>query len=145
MKTGTYPCKGRALRRVSILSLTLFFYMLCTDALQAAESAMDTTISNYVAKMALSLLVLLLLGFLAIRFLPGKLRSSAQGKMKLLGAISLGRDALYAVQIGPDVIALLVSRSGSTVVGKWSSDEWDDAHCDGVPASDNVKTRGIPR
>ena len=119
--------KGRALRRFFTLPLTLFFSALAATPIFSADvEAFDTTLSTYVAKMALSLLLLLLLGFLAIKFLPGRFRIGAQGKLKMIGALPLGKDAVYVVQIGPEVIALFVSRMNSTVMGRWPLKEWHD-------------------
>ncbi len=92
----------------------------------ADVDAFDATLSTYIAKMVLSLLLLLLLGFLAIKYLPGRFRVGAQGKLKLIGTLSLGRDVVYVVQTGPEVIALFVSRTNSTVMGRWSLEEWGD-------------------
>lgn len=123
-----YPDKGRALGQLSFLPLTLFFYIVSSAPLLAADESFDTSISSYVAKMALSILLLMLLGFLAVRFLPGRIKGGAQGRLKLLGALSLGRDAVYLVQVGPDVVAMLVSRTGPLVLGRWSLDEWAEDH-----------------
>lgn len=106
--------------------MTLFFYIFVGKA-SAGELDIDTTISGYVAKMAISLVVLVLFGLLALKILPGKLRMGAQGRMKTMGVLPLGRDVLYLVQVGPDVVSIFVTRAGrSEVVGKWSGDEWSE-------------------
>lgn len=81
--------------------------------------------TSYAAKMAIAIIILLFLGYIAIKYLPSRLRVSADGRLKLLGAMSLGRDAIYVVRTGPSVVALLVSRNGSSVIGTWSAEEWD--------------------
>ena len=147
MKTKTYPfLKGRALRRFSTLPLTLFFCTLAAPPLFAEVGGFDTTLSNYIAKMVLSLLLLLLLGFLAIKFLPGRFRVGAQGKLKLVGTLALGRDAVYIVQTGPEIVALFVSRTSSTVMGRWTLEEWRDFEST-LPREDddNPNLRGSPR
>ena len=129
------------------MPLTLFFYVLTVKPMFAADvDAFDATLSTYIAKMALSLLLLLFLGFLAIKYLPGRLRVGAQGKVKLVGTLSLGRDAVYVVQTGPEVIALFVSRTNSTVMGRWSLEEWRDFESTLPQANEAfVDSRGNPR
>lgn len=107
--------------------------------LWAEPEAFDTTLSAYVAKMVLFLLLLGALGYLLVKFVPGKFRPGVQGKFAMIGAMQLGRDVLYVVRIGPDVVALLVGRTGSSVVGRWSASEWErsDEGGTGEPASDN--------
>jgi hypothetical protein len=46
--------------------------------------------------------------------------------LQVIAASSLGRDMVYIVRTGPQVAAILVSRSGSVVIGRWSAEEWDD-------------------
>jgi hypothetical protein len=109
-------------------------------------SGFDATLSGYVAKMALSLLLLLLLGFLAIKYLPGRFRVGAQGRLKLVGSLVLGRDAVYIVQTGPEIVALFVSRTNSTVMGRWTLDEWRDFELTLAPEGGADKTAGgVPR
>jgi hypothetical protein len=105
-------------------------------------SGFDATLSGYVAKMALTLLLLFLLGFLAIKYLPGRFRVGAQGKLKLVGALALGRDAVYIVQTGPEIIALFVSRTNSTVMGRWTLDEWRDFEAALPPEGGTAESAG---
>ena len=129
-----------------MLPLTLFFCASTAVPLFAEVDGFDTTLSTYVAKMALSLLLLLLLGFLAIKYLPGRFRVGAQGKLKLVGTLALGRDAVYVVQTGPEVIALFVSRTNSTVMGRWPLAEWQDFESTLSEENDtSVNSRGNPR
>ena len=52
-------------------------------------------------------------------------RMSARGRLRLVEAISLGRDAIYVVQVGPEIVALFVGRAGANVLGRWRRDEWE--------------------
>jgi hypothetical protein len=85
---------------------------------------MDGLFTGYIIKMLLALAALGAGGWALVRFLPG--RASSRGHIRILGAASVGRDMLYIVRAGPDVIAFLSSKGGSSVIGRWNAEEWDD-------------------
>lgn len=125
------------------LPLTLFF--LAAPA-AAEDGSFDSTMSTYIAKMAISLVILAVAGVLILKFLPGRLRSSADGRLKHIGTLPLGRDAVHVVQTGPEVIAVLVSRSGATVMGRWPLDEWHDRPLSpSGDESEDTDPRRVPR
>ena len=107
-------------------SLALVLCMLAPSLLWAATRDFDVSLTAYIVKMFLSLALLGAAGYAAVKFLPGKFRVGAQGRLKLMGALNLGRDVVYLLQVGPDVIALLTGKTGSIVLGRWSAEEWDD-------------------
>lgn len=113
----------------------------------AAESSFDSTMTSYMVKMLISLLVLIVLGMAAIKFLPGKLRVSAQGKLRLIGTLMLGRDAVHLVQAGPSVVALFVSRTGATVVERWTLEQWREYEAESTASKGDVTddVRSMPR
>ena len=113
---------GRCLLATSALVLCL----LAPSLALADARDFDATLTGYAVKMFLALFFLGAAGFAAVRFLPGKYRAGGKGRLKLLGALNLGRDVVYLVRIGPDVIALVSGKTGSSVVGRWSAEEWDD-------------------
>ena len=121
-----FPVKGRALGLLSAAVLTLSFCLLFYASSAAAADNSDVNLSGYITRMMLALLVLGGAGYAAVKYVPGRFRTSAQGKLKMIGALPLGRDAVYIVQTGPEVVALFIGRSGSFVVGRWSLDEWED-------------------
>lgn len=125
MSTKTPCIKGRALRRYIHLSLTLFFYTLHANVSFAGDGVLDTTISNYIAKMALSLILLIVAGLLIMKYVPGRFKAAANGRIKHIGTMPVGREAVHVIQAGPDVIAVLVAKTGSTVIGRWTLDEWE--------------------
>lgn len=118
--------RGRALGRLFRASLALVLCVLTPSLLWAATNDFDTTLSGYVARMLVALFLLGAAGWAAVKFLPGKFRSGAQGRLKLIGALNLGRDVIYLVRIGPDVVAIYTGKTGSTVLGRWSAEDWDD-------------------
>lgn len=114
------------MRRFYRSTLALFFLTLVTTSAYAEPDGFDTTLASYFSKMLISLLVLVVFGFFAVKHLPGKLKIGAQGRLKLVGSLALGRDVVYLVQVGPEVVAVFVSKASSTVIGRWSLEEWDD-------------------
>ena len=123
----------RALRLISVTALALFFY-ICGAALLLASSAdvlpqppgLGGTLSGYIEKMLLALALFAAIAFAAAKFLPKLFKTGNAGRLCVLGAMSLGRDAVYILQIGPDVVALFVGKSGPALLGRWSMDEWED-------------------
>ncbi|MCL2683774.1 MAG: hypothetical protein FWE55_00875 [Synergistaceae bacterium] len=106
-------------------ALTLFFLASPAGA-ETATPELDTTIAGYVTRMILALVILGLLGYAAVRFLPGRLTAGARGHIKVVGMLNVGRDMIYIVRTGPEVVAFVSGRTGATVLGRWSLEEWDD-------------------
>ncbi|MDR3254608.1 MAG: hypothetical protein LBT31_03450 [Synergistaceae bacterium] len=124
--------KERALRRLSVATLALFFCMPGTAALGAASgdivplTSYNAALAGYVLRMILALALLGGAGWAAAKFLPRRFRGASKSPLRLLAALGVGRDVVYILQAGPDVIALFVGKTGSTLLGKWSVDEWED-------------------
>ena len=104
------------------MALTLFF--LASPARAASE--FDAAFSGYVTRMLLALAVLGLAGYAAVRFLPGRFSAGARGNIKILGMLNVGRDMVFIVRTGPEVVSFVSGRAGVTVLGRWSLEEWDD-------------------
>ena len=113
-------------------ALTLFFLifgvwsLLPPVVVSAAEESYDVTLSGYVSRMVLALLLFAVAGYLAVKYLPGRFRLGAAGKIRLVGAMNVGRDMIYIVQTGPQVVALFVGKASSSVIGRWTAEEWAD-------------------
>ena len=90
------------------------------------EAGYSAGLFRYVSTMLLALLVLGLLWYAAARFLPGRLGARARGHIKVLGMLNVGREMVYIVRTGPEVSAFVSGKMGSTVLGRWSLEEWDD-------------------
>ena len=105
--------------------MTLFF-LTYTEAARAAPAGFDDAFSGYVTRMLLALLIMGAVGYLAVKYLPGRLGSVSRGHIRVISALSLGRDMMYIVKTGPDVIAFWAGRNGSAVLGRWSLEEWEN-------------------
>ena len=120
------PVKGRALGLLSSAVLTLSFCLFIVVSCAAASDSSEVDLYGYITRMILALLLLSAAGYAAVKYIPGRFRTAAQGKLRMIGALQLGRDAVYIIQTGPEVVALFAGRSGSFVVGRWSMEEWED-------------------
>jgi hypothetical protein len=114
----------QALRHPAAGVLTLFFS--AADAAFAASADYDAALSGYVARMVLALLLLGGIAFAVTKYLPGRFGMSGKSHLKVICALSVGRDMLYIVQAGPRVVAFLSGKSGATVLERWSLEEWED-------------------
>jgi hypothetical protein len=122
-----------ALRLISGAALALIFFMLGSSLLYAASedvvpsmSSYNDTLTGYMTRMILAVVLLGAVGYATAKFLPKFFRTGPPGCLRVLSALNLGRDMVYILQTGPDVIALFVGKSGSTLLGRWSLDEWED-------------------
>jgi hypothetical protein len=117
---------------LSDAALTLFFLTFARVA-GAAESGFDDAFAGYVTRMLLALLLMGGVGYLAVKYLPGRLGSAARGHIRVISALNLGRDMMYIVKAGPDVVAFLAGRNGYAVLGRWSLEEWEDYEAASMP------------
>jgi hypothetical protein len=114
----------RALRLLPTVACALFL-LLFAGPLEAA-SEFDAAFSGYMTRMFFAIAIFGALGYAAVKFLPGRLMGYSRGHIKILSAVSLGRDMIYIVKTGPEVVAFISGRTGSTVLGRWGLEEWDD-------------------
>jgi hypothetical protein len=123
----------RALRLIVVAALALFFciYAGCSLCVASEDAApripsLDGSLMGYIGRMALALLLLGAAGYGAAKFLPGFFKGGGPQRPRVIGALSLGRDVVYILQTGPDVVAFFVGKGGSLLLGRWSLDEWED-------------------
>ncbi len=109
------------MRGLTTLALLLWSYP------GVAEAAGEPSLGGYLTRMALALCLLAAVAWGVVRYLPQRVAGlrSGPGKVKVLCSQALGRDALYVLRIGPDVVAVLSGRNGSQVLGRWSLSEWE--------------------
>ena len=88
--------------------------------------AAEPSFGGYLSRMALALLLLAAAGWAAVRYLPGRMGAlrSRSGGVRVLSFQALGRDALYVLRLGPEVVVVLAGRNGSTVLGRWTWEDW---------------------
>lgn len=106
-----------------LAGISALFFL--AEAAEAAED-FDAAFSGYVARVVIALLLLGVLAYFALKFLPGRFGAMSRGHIKIICAANLGRDMMYIARLGPEVVAFLCGRFGSVVLGRWSAEEWDD-------------------
>jgi hypothetical protein len=85
---------------------------------------------SYLLRLLLAALFLVVLLFLLSRLSRGawfRRRFPAAGRCRLLGTLPLGRDSLYLILCGPEVIAIVSGKGGVVVVGRWDKNQWEEA------------------
>ena len=113
----------RALRLFLNGALTLFFL---ASSSEAATPEFDAAFSGYVTRMLLALALLGLVAYAAVKFIPSRFAAGARGHIKILGMLNVGREVIFIVRTGPEVVAFVSGRAGVTVLGRWSLEDWDD-------------------
>jgi flagellar biogenesis protein FliO len=142
--------KKRALRLILVAALALFFYIRAALPLLAASGdavpqlpGLGDSLSGYVERMLLALTLFAAAAFAAAKFLPKFFKTGSGGRLRMIGAMSLGRDAVYIIQTGPDVMVLFVGKSGATLLGRWRLEEWEDYEASaGESAHESQRTKG---
>lgn len=72
-------------------------------------------------RIVVALVLLALAGWSMVRMTPSAKRGVG---VELLATAPLGRDVVRVVGCGPEVIALLSTRSSTVVIGRWPREEW---------------------
>jgi hypothetical protein len=116
-----------------LAGISALFFLEGTAGAAETYGNFDAEFSGYVARIVLALLLLGVLAYFALKFLPGRLGQTSRGHIKIIGAVNLGRDMLYISRLGPEVVAFLNGRAGSVVLGRWSAEEWDDYEAARMP------------
>ncbi|MCF7935514.1 MAG: hypothetical protein K9L28_04160 [Synergistales bacterium] len=88
------------------------------------DGGTEPDFSGYMIRMVFAIAALGVVGWMASRWYPRTKGQSARG-VSLLAAVPVGKDTVRVVACGPEVIALLSSRSGTVVIGRWSREEWE--------------------
>ena len=84
----------------------------------------DLSLVSYLLKVGLSIALLAVGGYVLVFFHRRRAPLRAKGAVGLLASLSLGRDVIFIVRCGPDVIALLSGRNGGRVIGRWRYEVW---------------------
>ncbi|MDI9371073.1 MAG: hypothetical protein GX181_02690 [Synergistaceae bacterium] len=98
--------------------------LLALPAAASASSADTPSLTSYLLKVGLSLALLAAAGYALVRLSGKRVPLQAKGVLVLLASLSLGRDVIFIVRCGPDVIAILSGKSGGRAIGRWRYDEW---------------------
>ena len=75
-------------------------------------------------RIGLSLALLALAGCGAVLYARRRMPARSGGGLKVLASLPLGRDVLFLVRCGPDVLAITTGSAGARVIGRWKYEEW---------------------
>mgnify|MGYP006887393219 FL=1 len=104
-----------------IALLAGFFFLFTGGTAYGAASFPNMT--TYLIRVVIALSILGGASWILVHYVrPGK-AFKQDSRLQVLSTLRLGREVLYVVKCGPDVLALLVG-SNSKVVGKWGYEEW---------------------
>jgi hypothetical protein len=109
-----------------LAEISALFFLEGAASAANAPGDFNAAFSGFAARMAVALLLLGLLAYFMFKFLPGRLGLTPRGHIRVISAVNLGRDTMYVVRLGPEVVAFLCGRAGSVVLGRWSAEEWED-------------------
>lgn len=98
--------------------------LLLLPAAAFASSAETPSLTSYLLKVGLSLVLLAAAGYAVVYFSDKREPLRAKGVLVILASLSLGRDVIFIVRCGPDVIAILSGKSGGRAIGRWRYEEW---------------------
>jgi hypothetical protein len=107
--------------RFSALLAGFFVFVIQTPS-EAATSTSGLT--TYFIRVMLALCLLVGISYILIRYIRPSIAVRESHNVKVIAALRLGREMLYIIQCGPDVIALLSGGNNSKVVGKWRKEDW---------------------
>ena len=98
--------------------------LLCFPAAAFASSMEAPSLTSYLVKVGLSLALLAIAGYLVVLFSGRRAPLRTKGVLSVLASLPLGRDVLFVVRCGPDVMAILSGKNGACVIGRWRYEEW---------------------
>jgi hypothetical protein len=89
-----------------------------------ASQADSPSLTGYMIRVGLSLAILALAGYGAVVYSRRTAPLKAKGAVAVLASLPLGKDVLFIVRTGPDVIALASGGAGTRVIGRWRYEDW---------------------
>lgn len=106
--------------------------LLLIPAAAEASPAESPSLTGYMIRIGLSLAILALAGYGMILYSRRTAPLKAKGAVSVLASLPLGKDVLFIVRLGPDVVALASGGAGTRVIGRWRYEDWkqfeDEAH-----------------
>ncbi len=115
-----------SVRSVSLRLSAFVAFLPVVFPLPAAAETGDYGLGGYLFRVALGLGLLAASGWALVRYGPRRFRQGRDPRVRVVSVLPLGRDVLYVLRLGPDVIAVLCGRGGSDVLGRWRADEWPE-------------------
>ena len=98
--------------------------LLLIPAAAEASPAESPSLTGYMVRIGLSLAILALAGYGMILYSRRTAPLKAKGAVSVLASLPLGKDVLFIVRLGPDVVALASGGAGTRVIGRWRYEDW---------------------
>lgn len=98
-----------------------------------ASSAESPSLTGYMIRIGLGLAILALAGYGAVVCSRRTAPLKAKGAVNILASLPLGKDVLFVVRLGPDVIVLASGGAGTRVIGRWRYEDWKQYEDEGRP------------
>ena len=76
-------------------------------------------------RVGVALVVFALVAYLVVRFSGRNGRAFPGKQLALIERLSLGRETVYAVRCGPDIVVFVSGAGGTRLLGKWPEERWN--------------------
>lgn len=107
-------------------------FLVLLPAAAEAFPADSPSLVGYMIRIGLSLAILALAGYGMVLYSRRTAPLKAKGAANIMASLPLGKDVLFIVRLGPDVVALASGGAGTRVIGRWRYEDWkqfeDEAH-----------------
>lgn len=90
----------------------------------ATASGEAPSLTAYMIKIGLSVALFAIAGYGVVLWSRRTAPLMAKGTVKVLTSLPLGKDVLFVVRCGPDVIVLTSGGTGTRVIGRWRYEDW---------------------
>lgn len=101
---------------------------------------MEPDLIAYLARILIALGILSACAVALVRYSKKRSSPEADGaSVKVLTSLPLGKDVFFVVRCGPDVLAFTSGGSGSSLMGRWTYEEWVRSAGGGQPCREGEK------
>lgn len=109
------------------LLFVIFISLIFLDSpAWASVTGVYSPVAVYLVKVSLAILFLGVSAFFFLRWSPLKNRVLRHDG-SIITSLPVGRDVIYIVRCGPEVLVLLNGRSGSSLLRSYSLEEWNSS------------------
>ena len=91
-----------------------------TEALPPISPSM----TEYLLRVGIAVVILAAAGYGAVVFHRRAVPLKLRGSVSIMASLPLGKDVLFIVRLGPDVVALASGGAGTRVIGRWRYEDW---------------------
>lgn len=100
-------------------------FLLCGSACADAGVTVEPSLGEYMLRVGVALVVFALVAYLVVRFSGRNGRAFPGKQLALIERLPLGRETVYAVRCGPDIVVFVSGAGGARLLGKWPEERWN--------------------